>query len=157
MRHSDSETGSFSPIRLGWPRSARSCVLHPRDTKGWARGGSQVAAGAQLPHVEEKASGRKEATEKLRWPPAFSQAVCWGRASPARKRRLPVASSQGSVESRIMEFVVLEGTLVPGLTHVSKSPAQLLRVSHTEPRADIVQHPSVLSPLSLQPTDLGSC
>lgn len=55
-----------------------------------------------------------------------------------------------------MEFVVLEGTLVPGLTHVSKSPAQLLRVSRTEPRADIVLHPSILSLLSLQPTDLGS-
>lgn len=65
---------------------------------------------ARLPHVEEKASGRKEATEKLGCPPAFSQAVCWGRASPARKRSLPVASSQGSVESRITEFIELEGT-----------------------------------------------
>lgn len=55
-----------------------------------------------------------------------------------------------------MEFVVLEGTSVPGLTHVSKSPAQLLRVPRTEPKADIVLHPSVLSLLSLQPTHLGS-
>ena len=106
--------------------SFRSCVLQ-RLGQQW----NWAAAAAQLPHVQERAFGREDATEKLACLPAFPQAVCWGRASLAWQRAFCWHQAKGRLSHRIMECRVLEGPLALGLVCV--------QAMHVEPVADITR------------------
>lgn len=97
---------------VSWELHFWSCV-HQRLGQRW----NQAAAIAQLPRVQEKVFGGEEAPEKLAWLPAFSQAVCWGRASLAWKRASVWHWAKGQLSHGIMECIVLKGTLVLGLVH----------------------------------------
>ena len=116
---------------------------------------------AQLPHVEGKASGRKKATEKPGRPPAFSQAVYWGRASPAGAEAFKWHLAKSQLRPTV-GFIVLEGALVPGLIHVSNHTAQLLPVSsrvrgrhHSGSQHSFSAEPSAQQSRQLLPIDWG--
>lgn len=80
--------------------------------------GPQVEAAtavAQRPRVRGRASGREEATGKLAWPPAFSQAVHW--AGPAWLRRgFGWRLAKGQLSHRLMECTVPGGAVALDLT-----------------------------------------
>lgn len=78
---------------------------------------NQAAAVAQLSHIQEKASGGEEATEKRAWLPA-SLRLSTG-TEPARLSREAARwhLAKGPKCHRIVEFIVLEGTFVLDLIH----------------------------------------